>query len=85
MADMVAFKQHVLEFQKLQINTIRIYTVDNSPDMNHDEGMNLLSDAGIYVALDVNNPSYSLNRKDDKALGASYNEVRQFPSVLFIN
>ena len=34
--------------------------------------MELLSEAGIYVALDVNNPAYSINRADPSP---SYNDV----------
>ncbi|KAF2151115.1 glycoside hydrolase family 72 protein [Myriangium duriaei CBS 260.36] len=55
-------------FQKLGINTIRVYTVDNSA--NHDDCMNALAAAGIYVALDVNTPKYSINRDNP---GPSYN------------
>lgn len=55
-------------FKMLGINTIRVYTVDNSA--NHDECMNALAAAGIYVALDVNTPLYSLNRDNP---GPSYN------------
>ena len=58
------------EFQKLGINTIRVYTVDNTA--NHDACMSALADAGIYLVLDVNTPNYSLNR-DDPA--PSYNNV----------
>lgn len=47
-----------------------MYTVDNTAD--HDECMSALSDAGIYLALDVNNGLYSINR-DDPA--PSYNAV----------
>ena len=42
------------------MNTVRVYAVDNSK--NHDECMSALADAGIYLALDVNTPKYSLNR-----------------------
>lgn len=55
-------------FKKLGLNTIRVYTVDNSA--NHDECMSALADAGIYLALDVNTPKYSLNRAEP---GESYN------------
>ena len=48
------------EFKKLGINTVRVYTVDNTA--NHDACMSLFADAGIYLALDVNTPKYSLNR-----------------------
>lgn len=57
-------------FKKLKINTIRVYSVDNSK--NHDECMNALKDAGIYLALDVNTPKYSI-RQDKPA--QSYNGV----------
>lgn len=49
-------------FQKLKINTVRIYTVDNSA--NHDACMSALAAAGIYLALDVNTPKYSINQAD---------------------
>ena len=52
------------------INTIRVYTVDNTK--NHDECMKALADAGIYLALDVNSPNYSINRADPHP---SYNDV----------
>ena len=59
-ADANGCKRDIAEFQKLGINTIRVYTVDNTAD--HDECMNALSAAGIYLVLDVNTPKYSLNR-----------------------
>merc|ERR1712072_1570670 len=62
----------VANFKKLGINTIRVYTVDNSA--SHDEGMKLLADAGIYLALDANTPEFSLNRQDNQTLYQSYNE-----------
>ena len=37
-----------------------MYTVDNTA--NHDECMNALAAAGIYLVLDVNTPLYSLDR-----------------------
>jgi hypothetical protein len=47
-----------------------VYTVDNTA--NHDECMGMLADAGIYLALDVNTPKYSINRGDP---APSYNKV----------
>lgn len=47
-------------FKKLGINTVRVYTVDNSA--NHDACMAALAAAGIYLALDVNTPKYSINQ-----------------------
>ncbi|QDS71935.1 hypothetical protein FKW77_000728 [Venturia effusa] len=60
-------------FKKLGINTVRVYAVDNS--VNHDDCMKLLADAGIYLAVDVNTPGYSLNRETWWSLKASYNDV----------
>ena len=60
-------------FKTLGINAIRIYTIDNS--QNHDEAMQLLDEAGIYLALDANTPQYSLNRENIDSLHASYNDV----------
>ncbi|KAL2139797.1 hypothetical protein VTI28DRAFT_4682 [Corynascus sepedonium] len=62
LADTTICKRDIAEFKKLGINTIRVYTVDNSA--NHDECMKGLADAGIYVVIDANNPLYSLNRLD---------------------
>jgi 1,3-beta-glucanosyltransferase GAS5 len=63
-------KRDVAEFKKLGLNTIRVYTVDNTA--NHDECMAALADAGIYLALDVNTPLYSINRAQPQE---SYNDV----------
>ncbi|KAL2176973.1 glycoside hydrolase family 72 protein [Thermothelomyces heterothallicus CBS 202.75] len=52
----------IAKFKKLGVNVIRVYSTDNSLD--HDECMNALADAGIYVVLDANNPLYSINRED---------------------
>jgi hypothetical protein len=68
LADETVCKRDIAEFSKLQINTVRVYIVDNSA--NHDTCMNALADAGIYVILDVNNPLYSINSADP---GPSYN------------
>lgn len=67
-ADADSCKRDIEYFKKLGINTIRVYTVDNTA--NHDTCMNALAAAGIYLALDVNTPKYSLRR--DKP-GQSYN------------
>ncbi|SCU93840.1 LANO_0E04940g1_1 [Lachancea nothofagi CBS 11611] len=49
-------------FQKLGINTIRVYSI--SPDLNHDACMTMMAAAGIYLILDVNSPmeNQHLNR-----------------------
>lgn len=67
-ADAKSCKRDVKYFKELGINTVRVYSVDNSED--HDECMKALADAGIYLLLDVNTPKHSLNRADPKP---SYN------------
>lgn len=73
MMNMEQFREDVEHFKELGVNTIRIYTIDNS--QNHDEAMALLDEAGIYLALDANTPDYSLNRENINSLHASYNDV----------
>lgn len=55
-------------FQQLGLNTIRVYSVDNTLD--HTKCMQKLQDAGIYLILDLNTPGASLSRHDP---GCSYN------------
>jgi len=62
LADTSICKRDIAYFKQLGINTVRVYSVDNSK--NHDECMSALADAGIYLVLDVNNSQYSLNRID---------------------
>lgn len=56
-------------FKELGINTIRVYSIDNTKDHKH--CMDALADAGIYVILDVNVPK-ALIARDDQA-ECSYN------------
>jgi hypothetical protein len=72
MLDIESFTRDVNNFKELGINTIRIYTIDNSA--NHDEAMALLDEAGIYLTLDANTPDFSLNRLDEEALWLSYSD-----------
>lgn len=69
-ADTDSCKRNIKNFKELGLNTIRVYSVDNSK--NHDECMKALADAGIYLVLDVNTPKYALNRAEPKK---SYNDV----------
>lgn len=69
-ADTAGCTRDIPEFTKLGINTIRVYAVDNTA--NHDDCMNALAAAGIYLVLDTDTPNYSLNRDDPQE---SYNSV----------
>lgn len=73
MLDTEAFTRDVARFKELGINTIRVYTIDNSK--NHDDAMKMLDDAGIYLTLDANTPDYSLNRESLESLHYSYTDV----------
>lgn len=70
LADSVTCARDIAKFKDLGLNTVRIYTVDNTAD--HDACMQKLVDAGIYLVLDVNSPLYSINRADPHP---SYNSV----------
>jgi hypothetical protein len=69
-ADTAGCTRDIAEFTELGINTIRVYAVDNTA--NHDDCMNALAAAGIYLILDTDTPNYSLNRDDPQE---SYNSV----------
>lgn len=60
LADTTICSRDIPRFTELGVNTIRVYSVDNHRD--HTECMNMLSEAGIYLVLDVNSPSYSIRR-----------------------
>ncbi|SCW03448.1 LAFE_0G10660g1_1 [Lachancea fermentati] len=68
LADATTCKRDVAVFKDLGVNTIRVYTVDNSQD--HSDCMQMLTDANIYVILDVNTPDSSISRYDP---ACSYN------------
>ncbi len=70
LADTKVCMPDIVKFKKLGVNVIRVYSTDNTLD--HDECMNALADAGIYVVLDANNPKYSINREHP---APSYNAV----------
>jgi hypothetical protein len=54
LSDFNTCARDIYMFQKLGINTIRVYSVD--PELDHDECMTLMAEAGIYLVLDVNSP-----------------------------
>ncbi|GME89843.1 hypothetical protein B5S28_g160 [[Candida] boidinii] len=67
-ADEEVCSRDIEYFKELGLNTIRVYSVDNSAD--HSKCMSLLSDAGIYLLLDVNTPDAAISRINP---GCSYN------------
>lgn len=68
LADVSICKRDIPYFQELGLNTIRVYSVDNTQD--HTECMDLLADAGIYLIVDVNTPKTSISRHN---ANCSYN------------
>ncbi|ODV93395.1 hypothetical protein PACTADRAFT_46901 [Pachysolen tannophilus NRRL Y-2460] len=60
LADETTCERDIPVFTDLGINTIRVYSVDNSK--NHDACMKLLEEAEIYVILDVNTPDAAISR-----------------------
>lgn len=71
LADSTTCERDIKYFKELGINTIRVYSIDNTA--NHDECMEQLADAGIYLILDVNIPM-ALIARDDGA-NCSYNTM----------
>ncbi|CCG81000.1 1,3-beta-glucanosyltransferase Gel2 [Taphrina deformans PYCC 5710] len=64
LSDIEICRRDVFLFQNLGINTVRVYSVDNT--INHDACMSLYNAAGIYLMLDVNSPleGQHLNRDE---------------------
>lgn len=57
-ADVTGLQRDIPYMRTLGINAIRCY--QTNPKLNHDQGMQLLADAGIYVFIDVSDPNYSI-------------------------
>lgn len=62
LADVDGCKRDVPLLKELDTNIIRVYAID--PTKDHDECMELLADAGIYVIADLSEPNLSINRDD---------------------
>ncbi|KAL6949018.1 hypothetical protein ACO0QE_001503 [Hanseniaspora vineae] len=62
LSDTTALQRDIKYFELLGINTLRVYSIDNSLD--HSAGMEMLKKAGIYLILDINTPGASINRPD---------------------
>lgn len=62
LADTTSCKRDIEYLVKLRTNTIRVYAID--PTKNHDDCMNALANAGIYVVADLSEPGLSINRDE---------------------
>jgi hypothetical protein len=62
LANIEVCTRDIAEFKTLGVNAVRVYSLDSTLD--HDECMDLLADAGIYLMADVNSPNYSINREE---------------------
>ncbi len=70
LADKITYKRDIAKFTKLGLNTVCVYTVNNTA--NHNANIAALTAANIYLVLDVHTPLYSLNQA---TLALSYNSV----------
>lgn len=75
LTDTTACKRDIEFLSELKTNTIRVYAIN--PDEDHDECMNALADAGIYVVADLSEPGLSINR-DNPEWNTPLYEVCQF-------
>lgn len=76
LANATTCKRDIPYLVQLQTNVIRTYAID--PTKNHDECMNALANAGIYVISDLGEPNLSINRQNaqwNEALYARYAAV----------
>lgn len=71
LADPTVCLRDIEYFKDLGINTIRVYSIDNTA--SHDECMLALADAGIYLVLDTNTPLASIAR--DSGANCLYNTM----------
>ncbi|CAG8511088.1 1093_t:CDS:2 [Ambispora leptoticha] len=80
-------KRDLPYLQQLGVNAVRVYEVDIS--QNHDQCMQMFSDAGIYLLLDLPTPDFSINRDNPQWNVDLYNHYTatvdsfaKYPNVL---
>jgi hypothetical protein len=80
LSDSTSCKRDIEVLKKIRTNTIRVYAVD--PDKDHDDCMNALADAGIYVVADLSEPGLYVYSTLTQALYARHPAYSwQIPTV----
>ncbi|PRP78421.1 1,3-beta-glucanosyltransferase gel3 [Planoprotostelium fungivorum] len=73
-ADITGLQRDIPYMKQLGINTIRCYQTDYT--LSHDQGMQLLSDNGIYVILDLSDPHFSIESLSPAWSTTNFNFMR---------
>ncbi|GMF05203.1 unnamed protein product [Ambrosiozyma monospora] len=80
LADAESCKRDIPYFQEVNTNVLRVYALD--ADANHDECMQALQDAGIYVIADLSAPNISIITDSPSWTIDLYNRYTQVIDVM---